>query len=72
MTTNKATVKKKDTKGNPVKGLTIAVVVFAAMLILSVVLIFVVSRKINSMEGALPSGRLWGTLSVPCNRCAER
>ena len=52
MTTNKATVKKKDTKGNPVKGLTIAVLVFAAMLILSVVLIFVVSRKINSMEGA--------------------
>ena len=55
MTTNrpdKAKEKKAVKKGNPIKGLTIAVFVFAVMLILSVILIFIVSRKINSMEGA--------------------
>ena len=52
MTTNKATDKKTFKKRSPIKGLTIAVLVFAAMLILSVVLIFLVSKKINSMEGA--------------------
>ena len=49
---NKAKENKAVKKGYPVKGLTIAVFVFAVMLILSVILIFIVSRKINSMEGA--------------------
>ena len=34
------------------KGLTIAVTIFAALLIISIVLIFVVSKKIESMAGA--------------------
>ena len=52
MTTNKATNKKKAKSSNPFRGLTIAVTVFTVLLILSIVLIFIVSRKINSMEGA--------------------
>lgn len=52
MTTNKATNKKKAKSSNPFRGLTIAVAVFTVLLILSIVLIFIVSRKINSMEGA--------------------
>lgn len=34
------------------KGLTIAVMIFAALLIISISLIFVVSQKIDSMSGA--------------------
>ena len=62
---NKAKVqdkKNKDLNGNDSgrsisqdsirKGLTIAITIFAALLIISIVMIFVVSKKIDSMAGA--------------------
>ena len=55
MTTNKPNKeinKKAVKKSSPGKGLTLAVMVFTGLLIISVVLIFIVSRKINSMQGA--------------------
>ena len=49
---NKDIEKKKTRKSNPSIGLTIAVIIFAALLIGSIVLIFMVSDKIDSMQGA--------------------
>jgi hypothetical protein len=49
---NKDTGKKKVKKSNPGRGLTIAVLVFACLLIGSIILIFIVSKRITSMEGA--------------------
>lgn len=49
---NKEINKKAVKKSSPGKGLTLAVMVFTGLLIISVVLIFIVSRKINSMQGA--------------------
>ena len=43
---------KKAKRSNPGAGLTIAVLIFAALLIGSIVLIFMVSGKIDSMKGA--------------------
>jgi len=43
---------KKAKKSNPSAGLMIAVLIFTALLIGSVILIFMVSGKINSMKGA--------------------
>lgn len=45
---NKNTVKKS----SPGKGLTLAVLVFAGLLVISVILIFILSKRINSMQGA--------------------
>lgn len=55
MTTNKqkkVTDKKTPKKSNPGRGLTLAVMIFAVLLAGSIILIFFVSRKIDSMEGA--------------------
>ena len=49
---NKETNKKTVKKSNPGKGLTIAVLIFAGLLIISVILIFILSKRINSMQGA--------------------
>ena len=50
--TGKKTAVKAAKKHNTGKGLLIAVLVFAGLLIVSLVLIFMLSNKINSMEGA--------------------
>lgn len=46
------TDKKTPKKSNPGRGLTLAVMIFAVLLAGSIILIFFVSRKIDSMEGA--------------------
>ena len=48
----KNTEKKKIKRSTPGAGLTLAVLVFAVLLIGSIVLIFMVSGKIDSMQGA--------------------
>ena len=49
---SKNTEKKKTKRSTPGAGLTIAVLIFAVLLIGSIVLIFMVSGKIDSMQGA--------------------